>query len=113
MASQHKIRILGFNQASLAKLTVNYKFFSKVVIPAGTYSGQTGPVETIAVRATLVCRADLDGNLVYNLTKTLYENLGAVGHAKAKEFSLANAKAGVSTPIHPGALRYYKEAKVK
>ncbi|MGE5577373.1 MAG: TAXI family TRAP transporter solute-binding subunit, partial [Syntrophothermus sp.] len=80
-------------------------------IPANTYSGQTEEVATLAVRAMLIVRKDLDEGLVYNLTKALFENLPelANAHAKGKEIKLADALTGVSTPIHPGAARFYRE----
>ncbi|MGE5551695.1 MAG: TAXI family TRAP transporter solute-binding subunit [Bacteroidota bacterium] len=113
VAAQHKIRILDFSNQILKKLANEFKFFSSVTIPANTYKGQTRPVKTVAVKATLICRPDLDDELVYNLTKVLFENLGEVGHAKAGEISLKGAVVGVSTPFHPGALKYFKEMKIK
>ncbi|MGE5599778.1 MAG: TAXI family TRAP transporter solute-binding subunit [Bacteroidota bacterium] len=113
VAAQHKIRLLSFTDAQIEKLADEYQFFSKVVIPARTYSGQAEAVTTVAVKATLICRPDLEEGLVYNLTKTLFENLGAMGHAKAKEITLKDAVVGISTPYHPGALRYFREMKVK
>ncbi|MFH0822763.1 MAG: TAXI family TRAP transporter solute-binding subunit [Pseudomonadota bacterium] len=46
---------------------------------------------------------------MYEMTKTLFENTGRVGHAKAKEFDVNLATRGVTIPLHPGAAKYYKE----
>ncbi|HAH96950.1 MAG TPA: C4-dicarboxylate ABC transporter substrate-binding protein [Firmicutes bacterium] len=113
IAAQHKIRILNFTDKEIADLSKEYQFYSKVVIPANTYSGQTEPTTTVAVKAALVCNSALDETLVYNITKTLFEHLGDLGHAKAKEFSLPNAKVGISTPFHAGALKYFNEKGIK
>jgi TRAP-type uncharacterized transport system substrate-binding protein len=59
----------------------------------------------------LVTRADLDDALVYKITKTLFENRNDViqVHNVMKNFTPAFAVASPVIPIHPGALRYYKE----
>jgi len=113
IAAQHKIRILNFSDKEIESLRKEYGFYSKVNIPANTYSGQTEAVTTVAVQAALVCKSDLDETLVYNLTKTLFEHVNELGHAKAKEFSLQNAKDGISTPFHAGALKYFNEKGIK
>lgn len=113
IAAQHKIRILQFNEPMIRKLSTRYRFYSKVTIPANTYSGLAEETDTVAVKAILICRPGLDNDLVYNLTRSLYENVGQMGHAKAKEIKLEQAKVGISTPFHPGALKYYKEKGIK
>lgn len=79
-------------------------------IPVGTYSN-TEPVVTIASQAGFYCRADLDEKTVYALTKVLYENAEeiAAGHPAGADCQLQTAVDGITTPIHPGAARYYKE----
>lgn len=91
-----------------------YGFFAKTTIPANTYKGQAEAVDTVAVLATLVCRTDLDTELVYNLTKTLFEKQAELGqaHAKGKELSKENALDGLTVPLHSGAEKYFKEVGV-
>ena len=85
-------------------------FFS-ATIPANTYEGQAADVTTVAVPNFLVTRADLSAELVYNITKAIYENVEAlkVAHAAAKGISLENAAKGSPAPLHPGALKYFTE----
>ncbi|HHY47585.1 MAG TPA: TAXI family TRAP transporter solute-binding subunit [Firmicutes bacterium] len=111
VAAMHKIRLLNIPDDVYGKLKAKYPFFTHITIPAGTYMHQADPVKSVAVQAILIARSDLDEDLVYNLTKALFENLGdlAAAHAKGKEVRLANALNGVSTPLHPGAERYYRE----
>lgn len=109
IATQLKIRILDFSEKELQSLRHEYEFYSKVFIPASTYNGLVPPATTVAVKASLVCSSNLDNNLVYNLTKALFEHRRELDHPKASEFSLQHAKAGITTPFHPGALRYYSE----
>lgn len=83
-------------------------------IPAGTYNGQTGDVPTAAVVNFLVTRADVSDDLVYAMTKTIYENLDqlAAAHSAAKSIKLENALGGMPVPLHPGAERFFKEKGV-
>ncbi len=96
------------------KIKSKYKFFAKTTIPANTYKGQAQAVDTVAVLATLVCRTDLDTELVYKLTKTLFDKQPelAQAHAKGKELSKDKALDGLTVPLHPGAEKYYKEAGI-
>ena len=80
-------------------------------IPANSYKGQTAEVPSAAVNAVLIAGTQLKEDMVYNLTKTLFENQPelASAHAKGKELNLQNAVKGVSIPLDPGAVKYYKE----
>ena len=91
-----------------------YSFYTKSVIPGGTYKGTDEDTEALAIKATLAVRADLDENTVYQMTKTLFENLDELGtaHAKGKEVSAEAAVTGISVPFHPGALKYFKETGI-
>jgi hypothetical protein len=91
-----------------------YSFYTKTVIPAGTYKGTDVDTEALAIKATLAVNSTLDENTVYEMTKALFENLEELGaaHAKGKEVSAKAAVTGISVPFHPGALRYYKEIGV-
>jgi uncharacterized protein len=82
-----------------------------VTIPANTYKGVTQDVPTVAVNAVLIVGNQLKPEMVYHLTKALFENQAelASAHAKGKEVSLKYAVQGVSVPFHPGAVKYYKE----
>ncbi len=111
ISASRKVRILSIPRQMSEKIQKKYPFFSEITIPANTYSGQAEEVTTLAVRAMLIVRKDLDEGLVYNLTKALFDNQPelANAHAKGKEIKLADALTGVSTPIHPGAARFYRE----
>lgn len=80
-------------------------------IPANTYPRQTEMVNTIAQPNILMTTTSIDNDLVYELTKTMFENLPEVHqvHSAAKYITTENALKGVSVPLHLGAYRYYKE----
>lgn len=84
-------------------------------IPAGTYGKQDKAVPTAAVVNYLVTRSDLSDDLVYQMTKSIYENLGELqaAHAAAKAIKLENAKVGMPVPMHPGVAKYLAEHGVK
>jgi TRAP transporter TAXI family solute receptor len=85
--------------------------FMSVKIPANTYRGQDKNVETAGVANYLVTHAGVPDELVYQMTRLVFESPGELGaaHAAGKEIRLENAMAGVPIPLHPGAQRYYKE----
>lgn len=110
-ATMHKIQILAVPDDMYKNLHNKYGFYGQALIPAGCYINQTEPVRTVAVQAVLIARRDLDADVVYEMTAALFENLPelATAHAKGKEVSLEGALTGVSTPLHPGAEKYFKE----
>ena len=111
ISTQHSIRLLNLPPDIISKLTQKYPFLSPAKVPANTYKGQTEDVNTVAVNAVLVASNELKEDVVYSLTKALFENQAelASAHAKGKELSLETAVKGVSIPFHPGAVKYYKE----
>lgn len=94
-------------------LIKKYGFFSKDVIPGETYEG-IGETESISVGAQWVVSAKVDADLVYQITKAVWNEksrkLMDKGHAKGKAITLETALDGVGIPLHPGAERYYREA---
>jgi TRAP transporter TAXI family solute receptor len=85
--------------------------FVAVNIPANTYNGQDKDVPTAAVINYLVTSSAVSDDLAYQMTKLIFESLPelANAHAAGKEIKLATAAAGSPVPLHPGAIRYYKE----
>jgi TRAP transporter TAXI family solute receptor len=85
--------------------------FVPVVIPANTYTGQDKDVPTAAVVNYLVTSADVSDDIAYQMTKLIFDSLGelANAHVAGKEIKLENAANGSPVPLHPGAIRYYRE----
>ncbi|AZV80882.1 TAXI family TRAP transporter solute-binding subunit (plasmid) [Parasedimentitalea marina] len=102
-------------EVKMANSTVPYYIPS--VIPAGTYPGVTYDVNTVAVSGMLVTNANIDEELVYQITKAMWSNTARKlldnGHPKGKAITLETALEGVEgigVPLHPGAERFYREA---
>ncbi|MGC9029623.1 MAG: TAXI family TRAP transporter solute-binding subunit [Desulfomonilaceae bacterium] len=103
------IRLLPID---VKRLNKEYPFYVPFVVKAGTYRGVDADVQVAALKAMLVARDELNTQLVYELTKALFEKAASIGHAKAREFSLDQAVQGITIPFHPGAAQYFKEKGV-
>ncbi len=112
-SSAKEFKLLAVDDEHVEILKKDYPFYSAYPIPAGTYSGVEEDVQTVAVKATIICKADLPEEDVYNFTKALFEKKGELetAHAKFKELTLEYAKDVGSVPFHAGAQKYYNEAK--
>ncbi|MCG8542094.1 MAG: TAXI family TRAP transporter solute-binding subunit [Clostridia bacterium] len=113
LSTTHDVKIIPIRKEMVEKLAEQYPFYSSEMIPGGTYDDKED-VETAAVKTLLVTREDLSEELVYNITKTIFENLDTLidTHSAAKKISLDKVKEGMPIPLHPGAEKYFKE-KIK
>ena len=113
LASQHDVTVVPI-EGDVAQKVLENKFFAADVVPAGTYEGQEGDVQTIAVGAQWLTSADQPEELIYNITKAVWNDATRkqldAGHAKGKMIVKENATAGLGLPLHPGAERFYREA---
>ena len=114
LASQHDIALVPVTGPEVDKLLADYSFFARDNFPADTYNGVSADVPTLSVGAQLVTSADQSDDLVYGITKALYnentQRLFASGHAKGKAITLDSAVQGAGIPFHAGAERFYQEA---
>ena len=107
--TKRPVRLLGLDDAQMESLMSKYAYYTPVTVPAGTYTGVTEDTTVPAVSAVLICAKSLSDDLVYNLTKTLYDDTAELSHAKKAEISAENAVKGIPVPFHPGAEKYFKE----
>ena len=114
LASQHPVKLIAIDGEGAAKILSENKFFAEDTVPAGTYEGQDADVKTLSVGAQWITSADQPEELVYGITKALWNDQTRVqldaGHAKGKMILKENALNGVGIPLHPGAEKFYKEA---
>lgn len=114
LASARDIRVLEVPDEKLKALQQINKGYDKRIIKAGSYPKQDKDVQTIGTWTHLVASCKLPADTVYKITKALatnVENLGNVVSA-VKGLSVKDMASDVGVPYHPGALKYYKEAKV-
>ncbi|MEP2639990.1 TAXI family TRAP transporter solute-binding subunit [Roseobacter sp.] len=83
---------------------------TELVIPAGTYAGQDDDITTTSLPVVAYTTAKMDDDTAYQLTKTYWETKSdMVGTAKWWDGVSLDMLANITTQIHPGAVRYYKE----
>ncbi|MGB9821314.1 MAG: TAXI family TRAP transporter solute-binding subunit [Pseudothermotoga sp.] len=111
VAAVKRITILPVDEKIVQTLQKNYPFYTKIIIPAGTYKGVDKDIETVAVKAMLAVREDLSADLVYEMLKTLYANQKRLieAHAKGEMILPETGKEGMSIPLHPGAEKFFAE----
>lgn len=105
-------KLIPIDGLEAEKILLKHRFYSPNKIPAGIYSG-VRETKTLSVGAQWLIGADIDEQLVYKITRALWNDnsrkLLNNGHAKGRTISLQTALNGVSVKLHPGAERYYKE----
>ncbi|HLS18593.1 MAG TPA: TAXI family TRAP transporter solute-binding subunit [Paracoccaceae bacterium] len=114
LASQTAIVLVPIAGDEASAIIDEYGFFAEETIPAGSYPGVDADVPTISVGAQWITHADQPEELIYEITKALWNDdtraLFDAGHARGKQITLETALDGVGIPLHPGAERYYREA---
>ena len=113
LASGRDIRVLEFPNDKFAALQKINKGYDKRIIKAGSYPKQDKDIQTIGTWTHLVANCNLPEKLVYGITKALatnVDNLGNVVNA-VKGLTVKDMAADVGVPYHPGAKKYYQEAK--
>lgn len=108
LASGQAISIVSVPAEVVAAMGAPYM---AATIPAGTYQGQTADVPTVAVANYLVTSADLPDEVVYQMTKLIFEHLDTLkaAHSAGAGISLEGAAQNPPVPLHPGAERFYRE----
>ena len=106
-----RLTILNWTQETLDKLNAKYPLWDWYDFPPGTYPNQTNLIRTIGSPNVLVTRSDIPEDVVYNVTKVIWENLATLQeiHGATKDMRLEIAIDGLGAPLHPGAIRYYRE----
>ena len=114
LATTNQIKLLEVDNEHAAGLIEKYPFYTKFDIPAGTYKGVDTDAQTVAVVASYIVADGLSKDLVYDMTKALFENADeiATGHPKGIELDPAYSVSSISIPMHPGAEKYYQEIGV-
>ncbi|GED29853.1 TAXI family TRAP transporter solute-binding subunit [Brevibacillus centrosporus] len=113
LAATKGVKIIPIEADKIDAIIAKYPFYVKTTVPANTYQTVPEEVTTVSVKSMLVVRADLSEDLVYKITKAIFENTDKLGHAKAKEIKMDSVLAGVSLPVHPGAKKFFDEKGVK
>jgi len=114
LTTSKNVDLLNFDKEFLDKLHKAHPFFIASKIPANTYKGINHETNTPAVMAILITNAKVSDKDIYNFLDAMYKNTAhlAAVHQKGKEIKLATALKGVSIPLHPGAVKFFKDKGV-
>lgn len=111
LATSQDVYLVSIDDEHMATLLEACPYYASLTIPAGTYAGFDEDCVTITVKATLVCRADMEDDVAYAIVATIFENAEAITelHAKGAELDLTFATEGIAVPFADGAAQYYAE----
>jgi len=106
--------VLDFSEQEITAINQRYPLWQSFELPPGTYPYQEQAINTAASPNVLIVRDDVSEQIVYDLTRMLWENLATLQqiHSATRSMILEEALQGIPVPLHPGALRYYLEQSV-
>jgi uncharacterized protein len=110
-----RFQLVPVSRAKVGQLLTKVPFYWLDEIPGGTYPGQTAAVSTPSLRVLLLTTANAEEPAVYGLTKALVDNIAALraAHPAAARISTDTLLRVVTVPLHPGALRLYRERNIQ
>lgn len=115
LATTRDIVLISFSDKDIEKIVKAYPFYAPFVMPPGIYKGQDYPVKNPSVWNTVICNANMSEDLVYRLVKALFQHKDYLEkiHPFAKYTTPENAIIASPIPLHPGAIKYYRELGLK
>jgi uncharacterized protein len=105
-------KLVSLTGPAVDKLLKENSYYAKATIPGGMYANNPNPTQTYGVLATMVTSAKIPDDVVYNVVKATFDNFEEFKklHPAFANLEPANmVKDGLSAPLHPGAVKYYKE----
>lgn len=110
-----RMTILNFSVEEMTAINQQYPLWDFYDLAPGTYPYQEEVITTASSSNVLVVREDVSDEIVYQFTKLLWNNLAILQeiHSATREMALEDSLKGIAMPLHPGALRYYREQQVE
>lgn len=116
-AGHRKVRICDVAGEGLDQLIKENPYYARARVPAKFYPGAVNKndAQTFGVKATFVTSAKVSDDVVYAITKEVFDNFADFKklHPAYDVLTKENMLEGMSAPIHPGAMKYYKEVGLK
>lgn len=102
--------LISIDQQHIDQLLQENPYYTEAIIAADVY-GTSGPITTVSVGAVIIANNNVSDEVIYNLTKSLFDGQenNSDAHAKYNELIIEDAAAITSVPYHPGAAKYYEE----
>ena len=105
-------KLISLTGPAVDALVKGHPYYAKATIPGGMYANNPNPTETYGVLATVVTSAKVSDDTVYALVKAVFDNFDEFKKLHPA-FAILDPKAmitnGLSAPLHPGAVKFYKE----
>lgn len=111
LSASADVKIISFDEDAMDALIEEYSYYTREDIPADAYDNFDSTASTVAVQAMLIASNDIPEDQMYEITKSIFENLDSLAnaHVRGEELSLETAEEGMSIDLHPGVQRYYDE----
>lgn len=111
-ASSCDVELVSVTGAPIDKLIAENSFYRVASIPGGMYEGSPNDTSTFGVGATVITSAEVPEDVVYTVVKAVFDNFADFkklhpAFANLQEEQMISD--GLSAPLHPGAVKYYKE----
>lgn len=113
LATAYDFNMPSLSEEAIAYLSTNYPFLVQDNLAGGTYSCVPEETVCVAVKAVFTASKDLSEDVVYEITKAMFDNQAALAGSQAK-FGFLSPEGAIagSFNLHPGAEKYYKEIGV-
>jgi uncharacterized protein len=114
LATQRDIRFLDIEPEVAKKINKEFPAYFERVIPANTYKNMKKEHHTLAWMGLFIVNENMSEDLAYNILKAVFDHKDELNkvHAKFKLITLDSATKGMSVPLHPGAVKFFKEKGV-
>jgi len=111
LATSRAIKIISISEQEIAKAIKAEPVFAPYTLRAGLYEGVDKPVQTLSIPNVLTVNASMSDELAYQITKMLFERVEELRaiHSAANDTTVEFSLTSTPIPLHPGALRYYRE----
>lgn len=111
LAQTKDVKFISMTDDIINKVHEQAPFYTKMIIPANTYKGQTEDVASIGVKCLFIANADVSEEMAYNIVKAIWENMDTMraSHATLKAMTPEFVASDLPVPLHPGAAKYWKE----
>ena len=111
LCSSRDVVFLPVDKEHAEKISSLYPYLSSAVIKKGAYSSVQSDIPVVSLSCMLVVNEKLGKDLVYKMTKAIFDHLDILKetHAKGKLVTLETALKGMPIPLHAGAEKFYRE----
>ncbi len=114
LTASREVQLIPISDEFFAKMQAAYPPYFRLSIPADRYKGISAETPTFGLANGMVISSDVSEDIVYKMTKAIFENLSGLKavHPAFGRVSKDTVLNGFGAPLHPGALKYYREIGV-